>query len=137
MHKIGGHPRQCIITISNPAVFDRYVLTLDITHVGKPAAKRCIETHRGGLGEAAKIADHRHRRLLRPRCERPRRGRATEQRNELAALHSITSSARRRKDSGIFSPIALAVVRFMTNSNLVGCKTGKSAGFSPLRMRPT
>ena len=24
----------------------------------------------------------------------------------------------------------------MTNSNLVGCSTGRSAGFSPLRMRP-
>ena len=45
----------------------------------------------------------------------------------------ITSSARSRNDSGIFSPIALAVVRLMTSSNLVGCKTGRSAGFSPLR----
>ena len=32
--------------------------------------------------------------LLRPRRERPRRRRAAEQRDELAALHSITSSAR-------------------------------------------
>src|ERR1700738_4287167 len=31
---------------------------------------------------------------------------------------------------------AVAVLRFMTNSNLVGCWTGRSAGFSPLRMRP-
>jgi hypothetical protein len=27
-------------------------------------------------------------------------------------------------------------VRFITSSNLVGCKIGKSAGFSPLRIRP-
>jgi hypothetical protein len=75
-------------------------------------------------------------RLLRARRERPCH-RAAEQRDEGAPLHSITSSARRRKDSGIFSPIALAVVRLMISSNLVGCKTGRSAGFWPLRMRPT
>ena len=38
--------------------------------------------------------DHRHCRLLRARRERPRRRRAAEQRDELAPLHSITSSAR-------------------------------------------
>jgi hypothetical protein len=36
--------------------------------------------------------------------------------------------------SGIDRPSALAVLRLMTNSNLVGCTTGKSAGFSPLRI---
>jgi hypothetical protein len=30
-------------------------------------------------------------------------------------------------------PSALAVVRLMTRSNLVGCSTGKSAGFVPRR----
>ena len=30
-----------------------------------------------------------------------------------------------------------AVVRLMTNSNLVDCSTGKSRGFSPFRIRPT
>jgi hypothetical protein len=33
-------------------------------------------------------------------------------------------------------PIALAVLRLITNSNFVDCWTGSSAGFSPLRMRP-
>jgi hypothetical protein len=62
--------------------------------------------------------------LLRPRRERPRR-RAAEQCDELAPPdHSITSSARRRKDSGIVSPIALAVVRLMMRSNFLGCSTG-------------
>ena len=42
---------------------------------------------------AAQEADHRHRRLLRARRQRPRR-RAAEQGDELAPLHSITSSAR-------------------------------------------
>src|SRR5262249_44821373 len=38
----------------------------------------------------------------------------------LATLHSITSSARRRKDSEIVSPMAFAVLRLTTSSNLVG-----------------
>ena len=42
--------------------------------------------------------------------------------------YSISSLARCRNDSGIVSPIALAVVRLMTRSNLVGCPTGRSAG---------
>ncbi len=38
--------------------------------------------------------------------------------------HSITSSARARKDSEIVSPIALAVLRMTTCSKRVGCSTG-------------
>src|SRR5258705_51434 len=51
--------------------------------------------------------------------------------------HSITSSARASKFGGISRPSAFAVFRLMTNSNVVGCITGRSAGLSPLRMRPT
>ena len=50
-------------------------------------------------------------------------------------LHSITSSARASRVGGTSRPSALAVLRLMTNSNLVDCMTGRSAGFSPLRMR--
>src|SRR5215510_9331384 len=49
--------------------------------------------------------------------------------------HSITSSAAACSVSGTVSPSALAVLRLSTNSNLVGCMTGKSEGFSPLRIR--
>jgi len=52
-------------------------------------------------------------------------------------LYSITSSARASNAGGTLSPRALAVLRLMAISNLVGCVTGKSAGFSPLRIRPT
>jgi hypothetical protein len=50
------------------------------------------------------------------------------------AAYSITSSARNRNDSGIFRPRALAVVRLMTKSNLVGCSTGMSLGFAPRKI---
>jgi hypothetical protein len=39
-------------------------------------------------------SDHWHHRLLRPRRERPRHRCAADERDELAAFHSITSSAR-------------------------------------------
>src|SRR5499427_9006707 len=51
--------------------------------------------------------------------------------------HSISSSAVASSDGGIVKPSALAVVRLMTRSNLVGCMTGRSAGLAPLRTRPT
>ena len=49
--------------------------------------------------------------------------------------YSITSSAIASTPDGIARPSVLAVLRLITNSNLVGCMTGRSAGFSPLRMR--
>src|SRR5262249_51736717 len=73
-------------------------------------------------------------RLLRARRERPRR-RAAEQRDELAALHSITSSARSRIEVEISIPIALAVLKLTTSSNLVGCSIGRSVGFAPFAIR--
>jgi hypothetical protein len=42
-----------------------------------------------------------------------------------------TSSA-----GGTSRPSAFAVLRLMTSSTFVDCCTGRSAGFSPLRMRP-
>src|SRR3954469_22355582 len=51
--------------------------------------------------------------------------------------HSITSSARPSKVVGKSSPSALAVLRLITSSYLVGACTGRSAGFSPLRTRST
>src|SRR5262249_31301596 len=81
--------------------------------------------------------NHRHAALLRARRERPRHRRAAEQRDELAAPHhSITSSAVIFMISGTVRPSALAVLRLITSSNLVGCTTGRSAGFAPLRMCP-
>src|SRR5262249_46273132 len=77
-------------------------------------------------------------RLLCARRERPHSRRAAAQRAELAPPdHSITSSARNRIEVGISMPIALAVLRFTTNSNLLGCSIGRSAGFVPFAIRST
>src|SRR5262249_25486134 len=61
----------------------------------------------------------------------------TEPHDELAAHHSITSSARASTVGGTVSPSVLAVLRLITSSYLVGFCTGSSDGFSPLRMRST
>jgi hypothetical protein len=54
----------------------------------------------------------------------------------LPSHHSITSSAPTCKVTGTVRSRVLAVLRFITNSNLVACITGKSDGFSPLRILP-
>ena len=53
-----------------------------------------------------------------------------------SAIHSITSSALVSSAGGMGRPSDFAVLRLKTSSNLVGCTTGRFAGFSPLRMRP-
>ena len=68
---------------------------------------------------------------------RPGNRRTADKCDELAPFHSITSSARASSVGEISRPSAFAVLRLMISSNLVGCITGRSAGFSPLRMRPT
>jgi hypothetical protein len=52
-------------------------------------------------------------------------------------FHWIISVACCRTDSGIVSPSVWAVFRLTTKSNLVGCSTGKSAGFAPFRILST
>ena len=48
--------------------------------------------------------------------------------------YSITSSARASSIGGTVRPSALAVMRFTTRSNLVGCSTGISPGFVPRKI---
>src|SRR5262249_280111 len=119
------------------AVFHFEVAFLDIAKVAEPeqklTAQVCFYRVRGRSW--FKVTQLEHFRLLRARRERPRRC-AAEQRDELAALHSITSSASERSLSGIWRPRALTVFRLMTRRNLVCCGPGRSAGFAPLRIRP-
>jgi hypothetical protein len=61
--------------------------------------------------KTAEIADQWGQALLRLRRERPRRHCAPEKRDELAPLHSITSSARPSNVNGKVRPSILAVSR--------------------------
>src|SRR5262249_22590330 len=124
---------------SAPAEVDTYVTADRPARFLQPLQERretCLSFRvvRGEIHEHADAAQAFA--LLRARRERPRR-RAAEQRDEIAPLHSITSSARARSVGGISRPNALAVLRLMTNSYLVGSMTGRSAGLAPLRIRAT
>src|SRR5262249_32886796 len=105
-------------------------------------AQRLTDDARHGIGRTSgrEIDDQRDRTvgiILRSRYKRHsrRRRRAAEQHDELAAPHSITSSARARSVGGTSRPSALAVLSLTTNSYVVGFCTGRSPGFAPLRMR--
>ena len=128
--------RQAMVLAVHPVVLDHHVLAFDVAGVVEAFAGRSDIAY-GVLGRpAVDEADYR-RRLLRAYRERPCDRRAAEQRDELAARHSITSSARPTSGSGTLRPSALAVFRLMINSTLVVRWTGRSPGFSPLRILPT
>jgi hypothetical protein len=92
----------------------------------------------GTLREAYQDSDPPHPlTLLRPRPTRLRSCCAREERDEVATVHSMTSSARASNWAGMSMPSAFAVLRLITSSYLFGACTGRSAGFSPLRMRST
>ena len=68
-------------------IFDRNVPALDEASFPQALAKRGHEVRRHQRSTAAEEADHRHRRLLRARGERPRYRRAAKRRDKLASLH--------------------------------------------------
>src|SRR5262249_26511643 len=73
-----------------PAVFDRYVLTLDVAGFAQSFAKRCQQTRHRLRRIRMEISDDWNGWLLRARRKRPsnrRCGRAGESQNELAPLY--------------------------------------------------
>ncbi len=100
---------------------------IDLATFGVLSMARRIATEPGDL-----------RRRLSFGRERPGEEEDGQRANECAAIHHrITSSACPSSDGGIVSPRALAVLRLMTSSNFVGCSTGRSPGFAPLRILST
>ena len=94
------------------------VAMMTVSHAQRRRARHC----RGG----------RWWRLRRPRGRRLRRPCRPH-----ATTHSITSSARASSVGGTARPSALAVLMLTTRSKRVGCSTGKSDGFAPLRILST
>src|SRR5262249_12713975 len=100
-NQFGRQRRQSIELILGPAIFDHYILALDEAYLLQALAK-CAQAVRGSRGRrGVKEANHRQCRLLRARLKWPRH-RTAEQRDELAARHSITSSARASSAGGNF-----------------------------------
>src|SRR5262245_28698094 len=133
-----GHERgQAIVLAAEPVVLDDHVLALYVARFAEALTKRGSMARGAIERPTADKANHRHGLLLRPRRERPRHRRAAEKGDETATVHSITSSARASSVGEISRPSTLAVVRLMVKSNLVGCSTGRSAGFAPRRILST
>jgi len=84
-------PRQPVILTLGRAILDRDVLPLDIAGFLEALAERRHQVGRSFNRRASQKTDHRQRRLLRPRRERPRDSRAAEQCDELAPPHAAYS----------------------------------------------
>src|SRR5262245_3791857 len=97
-----------LATSLGPAILDRDIATLRPAEYAQSLHKSGSPLKLDRRRVSTQEPDGRQLRwLLRARCERPCRSCAAEQRKELAAgAHSITSSARCRKGSGIMGPSA-------------------------------
>src|SRR5262249_21456820 len=136
-YELLGNRGVALLLPLRPAIFDSDCSAFDPAKLMQPLHKSSNpRAPSRKIGCTQKPDGPELRSLLRECGERPRGRRAAEQRDELAAFHSITSSASASSRSGTSMPSAFAVLRLITNSNFVDCWTGKSAGFSPLRMRP-
>src|SRR5262245_51104233 len=129
--------REALKLAVSRAILDSEILPFHIPKVAQSFSKRfeisCVEFG----GNCFQHADAMHAlRPLRNRGKRPHGRRAAKQRDEVAPFHSITSSAMARSEGGTVRPSIRAVPVLMTNSNLLDCTIGRSAGFAPLRMRP-
>src|SRR5262249_25597467 len=89
LDQIGRERRQSIILILCPTIFDRQILALDKAGFQQALTEcRRVSGRRSpGRRPRAQESNHRHRRLLRPRRDRPRR-RTAEQGYELASPHA-------------------------------------------------
>src|SRR5262249_46559134 len=109
--------RQPFEPILRKAALERDVFPLDQSQLAQAIEKKRGKDIRYTWAEIADLVYLPS--LLRACRERPRGCRAAEQRDELAALHSITSSASNCIEIGISRPSALALLAFITSANLV------------------
>src|SRR5262249_30136349 len=136
-NEIGRHPGHAIQLTVGPAILDRDVPAFDEASFTQASTESLHVVCPFRSRHAIEDPNHRDCRLLPTRRKRPRRCHAAEQRDEIAPVHSITSSAMAESPGGISRPSALAALRLITNSNLVDCSTGRSLALAPFKIRPT
>src|SRR5262245_19779436 len=95
-NQIRRHCRQPIVLTIRPAIFDRSVLSLGVAVYLESLAEHSHQVCSFAGSSRVEKPDHRHCRLLRARCERPRHRRAAEKRYELAALRVEPAGLPRR-----------------------------------------
>src|SRR5262249_41844676 len=120
-HQFGGVFARIVNIASAPAVLDLNVVPDSPAQLLQSLQERRVAGLRlrivRGVGHEHADAPHPLT-LLRARRERPAGRSTAKQRDERAAVHSITSSARASSIGGISRPSALAVTRLMTGSTL-------------------
>src|SRR5215211_3183961 len=89
-NQIGNKRRQSVVLALCPAVLDRHVLAFHVSAFIE-ALMECCQRISGVAGRpTAEESDHRHRRLLCARRERPCHGSAANQGDELAPPHACS-----------------------------------------------
>src|SRR5262245_31638947 len=83
-YQIGCEVGQSLDLVLRPAILDHDILALDVAGFTNPLPEGGQITCTIGKRRTAEETDHRHRRLLRARRERPRCCRAADERDELA-----------------------------------------------------
>src|SRR5262249_6168418 len=110
----GGEGGKPFATPVSGKVVDVDGLSVDIAQIAQGREERFKSRRPQCPGIKREEAEPRYSWLC-PRGERPRRRRrGAKQRDELAAHHSISSSARARSDGGRMTPRVLAVLRLIT-----------------------
>src|SRR5262245_49656177 len=81
--------RQAIVLAAEPMVLNDSVLAFNVAGFAEAFRERCRMASGAIERSTTDTADHRHRRLLRARRERPRDRPAAEERDELATFQLI------------------------------------------------
>ena len=105
--------------------------------VDRYSGRRSRDDHTAAVALARPVQGHSPRSAGARSASLDARNRSRSPCDKMTVAHWITSSAPASSEGGTSRPSALAVLRLITNSNFVGACTGRSAGFSPLRMRST
>jgi hypothetical protein len=88
-HQITCHRRETIELTIGPVVFNGHVPCLDIARLAQTLSERRDQMRIGGDRSAAEEPNYGHRRLLRVRGERPKRSRASNDFDKIAASHCL------------------------------------------------
>jgi hypothetical protein len=126
--------------VNRPAVPQSDVNFADASLRDRFGDYRCLRAL-GPVVKLGRVLINRDRLVRLARCplcpdsdQIPQRSETTRCANNRHRLpYSITSSVVASGD-GTVRPSVLAVLRLITSSNLVGCSTGRSAGFAPLKI---
>jgi hypothetical protein len=138
LHQVARQRRKPVELALGVSPFDDEVLAFDVAQLAQgprdPGRRRpLVRWQRGCLVEQAQAVDPS--RLLRRGAKRHDEKAEADAANERPAVHHwITSSALSKSDCGMVRPRALAVLRLMTSSNLVGCSIARSWALAPFRI---